>query len=220
MFYIKLTAFLVQGFVIGAGPCMLICAPILLPYIAGTRRTWQEGLRATLVFGLTRLLVYSFLGGIVGYVGYYIFKYIFYNRVWGRYLWAAGGIFIIFLGILIILGKWVRNPVCRFLQKQTLEDSTKSMIFLGMVIGISPCLPLLAVLTEIMFLAKDFFQGVVYGCAFGIGTVISPLLLLGALTPFISSILFRSEWSFRIFNFICGILMILVGGYIIWQRAG
>ena len=218
MFYIKLTAFLIQGFVIGAGPCLFICAPILLPYVAGTRRTWQEGLRAALIFGFTRLLVYSFLGGIVGYVGYYIFKHIFYNRVWGKYLWVAGGLFIILLGILIILGKWIRNPVCRFLQKQALEDSTKSMIFLGVVIGVSPCLPLLAVLTEIMFLAKDFFQGFAYGFAFGVGTVISPLLLLSALIPFISSTLFRSEWSFRIFNFLCGVLLVLVGVYIISQK--
>ena len=217
MFYGKLLSILIQGFVIGAGPCMLICAPILLPYIAGTKRTWQEGLKATLIFGLTRLVIYTLMGGVVGYVGYYLFQ-LFRARAWGMYLWIIAGIFIIALGILIILGRGVKNPVCRILQKQTLEDSAKSMIFLGIVIGFSPCLPLIAVLTEIMFLAEEFYQGFVYGFAFGIGTVISPLLLLGALAPLIPAKLIKSEKSIKIFNFICGVLLVLVGIYIIWQK--
>ena len=218
MFYIKLVAFLVQGFVVGAGPCLFVCAPILLPYLAGTQRTWQEGLRATLIFGLTRLLVYSLLGGVVGYVGFYIFKFAFYNRIWGRYLWTFAGGFIILLGVLIILGKGIKNPLCRFLQRQTLESTTRSMVIFGIIFGLSPCLPMLAIMTEIMFLARDFFHGFFYGFAFGIGTVISPLLLLGALTPLIPGKLFRSEAASRVFSIICGVLMILVGIFVIRLR--
>jgi len=196
---------------------MLVCAPILLPYIAGTKRTWQEGLKATLIFGLTRLVIYTLLGGVVGYIGYYLFQ-LFYNQLWGMYLWIFAGIFIIALGTLIVLGKGVKNPLCRVLQKQTLEDSTKSMIILGILIGAMPCLPLLAVLTEIMFMAERFYEGLIYGFAFGIGTVISPLLILGALAPLISGKLIRSEKAIRAFNFICGVLLVIVGIYIIWQR--
>ena len=134
MFYGKLLSILIQGFVIGSGPCMLVCAPILLPYIAGTKRTWQEGLKAALIFGLTRLAVYTLMGGVVGYIGYYLFR-LFYNRFWGIYLWIIAGIFIIILGFLIMIGKGIRNPICKVLQKQTLEDSTKSMILLGIIIG-------------------------------------------------------------------------------------
>ncbi len=217
MLYGKLLSILIQGFVIGAGPCMLICAPILLPYIAGTKRTWQEGLKATLVFGITRLIIYTIMGGAVGYIGYYLFR-LFYSQVWGMFLWVFAGIFVIVMGILIILGRGARNPICKFLQKQSLEDSTKSMIFLGMVIGFSPCLPLLAVLTEIMFIAKEFYQGFLYGFAFGIGTVISPLLLLGGVTPLIPAKLLRTEKAVGIFNFVCGILLILAGSYILFQK--
>lgn len=217
MFYGKLLSILIQGFVIGSGPCMLVCAPILLPYIAGTKRTWQEGFKAALIFGLTRLTVYTLMGGVVGYIGYYLFQ-LFYNRLWGLYLWIFAGILIITLGFLIMLGKGIKNPVCRVLQKQTLEDSTKSMILLGILIGFSPCLPLIAVLTQIMFMAEHFYQGFLYGFAFGIGTVISPLLILGALTPLISEKLIRSERVGRVFNFICGVLLVMVGIYIIGQR--
>lgn len=203
-----------QGFVIGAGPCMLICAPILLPYIAGTQKTWQEGLKATLVFGLTRLLVYTFMGGVVGYIGYYLFR-LFHTQFWGRFLWSFAGIFVIILGILIVVGRELQNPICRFLQKQALGNSTKSMIMLGLIIGLSPCLPLIAILTEIMFISDRFYQGFLYGFAFGFGTVISPLLLLGALTPLIPSKFIRTQRTAQIFNFACGVLLIIVGFYIV-----
>lgn len=213
----KLLMMLIQGFVIGAGPCMLVCAPILLPYIAGTRRTWQEGFKATLIFGFTRLAVYTVLGGVVGYVGAFLFQ-LFYSHLWGKALWGVAGLFIMVVGLLIVIGKGVENPFCRYLQKHTLENSAKSMILLGVVIGLSPCLPLLAVLTEIMFLAEKFYQGFLYGFAFGVGTVISPLLLAGALVPLIPAKFIRADKSSRMFNFICGVLLILVGVYIVWQR--
>jgi len=213
----KLTYILIQGFVIGAGPCVLICAPILLPYIAGTQRTWQQGFRAALVFGLARLLVYTLLGGVVGYIGYYLFQ-LFYNRLWGIYLWTFAGIFIITLGMLILLGREINNPVCRFLQKHALENNVRSLFLLGLIIGFSPCLPLLAVLTEIMFMADRFYSGFIYGFAFGLGTVVSPLLLMGALAPLIPGKLIRSDKAMRIFNAVCGGLLIMVGIYIIWQK--
>jgi len=215
--YGKLISILLQGFAVGSGPCMVICAPILLPYIAGTKRNWQEGLKAALIFGLTRMAIYTLMGGVVGYVGYFLFN-LFYGQVLGKYLWVLGGIFIIILGGLIILGKGVKNPVCRFLQKQTLENSNKSMVFLGIVIGFSPCLPLLAVLTEIMFIAEEFYQGFLYGAAFGIGTVISPLLLLGALAPIFPAKFVKTERAGKAFNAVCGILLIAVGIYIIWRK--
>ncbi|MFA4967409.1 MAG: sulfite exporter TauE/SafE family protein [Candidatus Margulisiibacteriota bacterium] len=208
----KLITFFVQGLVIGAGPCLLICAPILLPFIAGTKRTWQEGFKAALVFGLARLAVYTLLGGAVGYIGYYLFE-IFHSRIWGTMLWGGAGIFIIGLGILVILGREAGNPFCRSLQKQKIGSNTQSLILLGIIIGLSPCLPLVGVLTEIMFLSEKFYQGFLYGFAFGVGTVISPLLLLGALAPLIPAKLLRFE---KTFNFICGALLIAVGVYMLY----
>ncbi|MDD5382083.1 MAG: sulfite exporter TauE/SafE family protein [Candidatus Margulisbacteria bacterium] len=213
----KLTYLLLQGFVLGAGPCLLICAPILLPYIAGTKKTWQEGLKAALIFGLIRLAVYTFLGGVVGYVGCYLFQ-LFHNQLWGKLLWGFAGIFIILLGLLIAFGKGLENPICRYLRENTVESSTKSMVVLGIVIGLSPCLPLIAVLTEIMFIAEKFYQGFIYGFVFGVGTVISPLLLLGALVPVISEKLVRSKQASQVFNIICGGLLAIVGIYFIWPK--
>lgn len=201
---------LLQGFAVGAGPCTITCAPILLFYIAGSKRNWQEGLKAVLAFGLTRLVIYSLMGGLVGYVGSYLFQ-LFYSQYWGKIIWKTAGFFIFFLGLLITAGKKIENQLCRYLQKHFTENNTKTMILLGVVIGLSPCLPLLGVLTEIMFISEHFYQGLLYGFAFGIGTVISPLLLLGAWAPIIRNKLKLD----RFFEVMCGVLLILVGIYFI-----
>ena len=33
------------GFIMGWGPCLAYSAPLLLPYIGGTKTGWQEGLK-------------------------------------------------------------------------------------------------------------------------------------------------------------------------------
>lgn len=210
----KLTYFCLQGFLLGAGPCLLVCAPILLPYIAGTQKSWRAGWRAALYFGLARLAVYILLGGVVGYIGTYLFQ-IFYSAWWGKYLWTLAGILIILVGILLVIGRRSANPLCRYLQKQTLDESAKSLIILGLIVGFTPCLPLIAVLTEIMFISERFYQGFVYGLAFGVGTVFSPLLFLGALAP-----LLRGKFvPETLFNRLCGLLLVLFGIYLIFSRS-
>lgn len=81
------------------------------------------------------------------------------------------------------------------------------MVLLGLVVGVSPCLPLLGVLTEIMFIADKFYQGWLLGLAFGLGTLISPLLVLGTLAPLV-------PLKTQRLNFICGLLLIAAGLYL------
>ncbi|MDD5594452.1 MAG: sulfite exporter TauE/SafE family protein [Candidatus Margulisbacteria bacterium] len=200
--------FFVQGFIVGAGPCLLLCAPIILPYIAGTQKDWRAGLRTTLIFSSARLLVYTLLGGLVGYVGSWLFL-LFNHRFWGDVLWGGAGIFLILLGVLMILGLNYENPLCR------LAKSGKSVFLLGVLVGLSPCLPLIAVLTEIMFISDHIYQGLFYGLAFGMGTVFSPLLILGALAAWLPGKFAKESTAGRLFNFLCGLSLCLFGLYLI-----
>jgi len=210
----KLIYIFIQGFTLGMGPCLLVCAPILFPYIAGTRQGWKEGLRAALVFSLARMVVYSLLGGVMGYIGFYLFN-LFYNQTWGRVIWALAGLFIAIAGLQIIIGKKIENPFCRYLSQREAYKNDWGMFLLGILIGLTPCLPLLLVLTEIMFIAQNFFQGLLYGAAFGVGTLLSPLLLVGALAPIINLKFKHREKLSLLFNNLCGIMLILFGFYLI-----
>jgi sulfite exporter TauE/SafE len=206
MFYGKLFSFFIQGVVVGSGPCLLTCAPILLPYLAATRRDWREGLRLTLLFGLARLVVYALLGSLVGYAGAYLFQ-LFYGEIWGKAIWALAGTGVALIGLLIAAGKESPGPFCRLAQRE------ENIVFLGVMVGLAPCLPLLAVLTEIMLLADHFFQGLIYGAAFGLGTILSPLLLFGPLAPLVPADRRRQEIA-------CGLILFCFGFYLVWRVMG
>jgi len=192
--------FFVQGAIIGSGPCLLLCGPIIIPYIAGKQRNWLEGLRITLLFGLGRFFSYTLLGGVVGYIGSYLFQ-LFYCKVWGNVVWLLAGALIVLFGIMIILGKGVNNPLCKW------ANGPRGVVLLGLLLGFSPCLPLIGVLTEIMFVAEKVHQGFILGAAFGLGTMISPLLFLGPVAAALPARLIKSERGRMLINWLCGLLL-------------
>ena len=205
----KLAFFFVQGILIGSGPCFLTCAPLVLPLIAGTKRGWRDGLSAVLVFGLARVSIYTLMAGLVGYIGADLFQ-MFYSQTWALAIRLAAALFIILIGGLMLAGRQFSNPLCVFLKRQTLKHKYKSLIVLGLIVALAPCLPLIAVLTEIMFAAEKFYQGWLYGLSFGLGTLISPLLILGTLLPDLSA-------KFPRANVFCGLLLVAAGLFILFK---
>lgn len=206
----KLAFFFVQGLAVGSGPCFLSCAPLVLPFLAGTKGDWGAGLRAVLIFGLARVVIYTLLSGVVGYIGAYLFQ-LFYSQSWSNVVWSIAALFIIISGTLMLGGRRFNNPFCAYLQRETLDNKAGSLVMLGVIVALAPCLPLLAVLTEIMFLAEKFYQGWLYGLAFGLGTLISPLLLLGVIVP-------KLPVRPSVLNAVCGFLLIAAGLYLLVFR--
>ena len=55
------------GFSFGmAGPCLLVCAPILITYVAGSKTGWADVFKDILVFLSGRLAAYIALGFLAG----------------------------------------------------------------------------------------------------------------------------------------------------------
>jgi len=203
----KILYLALQGFFLGFGPCLMTCAPIILPY-AGTKRTWQEGLFATLSFSLGRIVVYVILGGLFGYFGAFILKF-YYSSGAYYYIQALLAAILMLIGAAILFGKRVDFKFCGV--------NEGNMFIVGMLVALSPCLPLIGILLEIALLSKGLFSGVIYSLFFGIGTMLSPLLLLGAVIPLVGGRIDAKR--FKIFTCLCGIMLVLVGLYLIFRRA-
>jgi sulfite exporter TauE/SafE len=199
----KIIYLTVQGFLFGYGPCLATCAPVLLPYV-GTKKTWKEGFFAALSFSLGRLAVYVVLGGLFGYFGAFIMKY-YYSTGMFHYLKAVLSLILIVIGITVVLGKNFNVKFC--------GAGEGNMAVLGMLVGISPCAPLIGILLEIALLSDNFFAGFAYSFFFGIGTVLSPMLLIAAVIPMIGGRF--NQKVFRIFTYLCGSMMVLAGMYIL-----
>ncbi len=204
------------GITVSFGPCLAICSPVILPYIAATRRGWRQGLAAILIFSFSRLVSYSVLGLLAGLFGGLISIWL---RQFDYVIFLIGGMFVSLLGILIIFGKTYQSHLC---QKNSNHNFTgkgiKGPIMLGLFAGILPCLPLLAVLSYIALRAADLWQGAFYGMAFGSGKIISPLIPLGVLASILPAKLIKKHKLFTFFSRICGVILLIIGiNLIIYQ---
>jgi uncharacterized protein len=204
----KILYLVIQGFFLGYGPCLLICAPILIPYTIH-KKHWYEGLTAAVEFSLARLVAYLILGGIVGSIGAFITR-MFFTTMVHFYVQGLLAFALIVIGILIMFGKDTGLRFCQLNQG--------NMLTLGFLVGLTPCLPLLGILLEIALIANNFIDGVVYSFAFGIGTVLSPLLLIGAFAPSVGGKISKDMKS--LFVSICGLLLIGMGIYVFYNLIG
>lgn len=199
----KIVYLTIQGFFFGYGPCLLTCAPIILPY-AGTKKTWKEGFLATLSFSLGRLAVYMVLGGLFGYFGALILKF-YYASGFFYYIQTVVSVILVSLGVAVLLGKETSFRFC--------GTGEGNMAMLGVMVGLSPCIPLIGVLLEVALFSSSFLTGAIYSFFFGIGTVVSPILLLGSAIPLIGGRIDKK--AFRIFTYMCGLMMVFIGLYLL-----
>ena len=109
-------------------------------------------------------------------------------------------------------GKKKEKGFCAVLCRRFLEKDKKSIIIFGLIIGLIPCAPLLAAFSYMGLISKDWFTSLTYSFFFGLGTLISPLLVLAGLAGVIPRILADKQAVYgRIFNFICGGILVLLG---------
>jgi len=205
------------GLALGASQCTLTCGPVLGLYVAGTTDGWRNGLKATLIFSLSRLFCYLLLGFIAGVSSVFITD-ILRGHDFSFYIWILTGSFISLLGALIFLSKEPHLKLCHLLKRHTIDDSTKSMALLGLIIGITPCAPLLGMLTYIALTAKGPLVGMFYSLCFGIGpAVVTPVVIMGILAGVVPGTVFKTPRIYQFFRRMCGLLLLFYGIRLIIQ---
>ena len=199
------------GFSFGiAGPCFLVCVPILIPYFAGRQRIWRAALGDIFIFLLGRLSAYIILGFLAGLSASILRQ--FASSAFISFLKPLGGLIIILLGVFVLAGKEPASWACKFMSKKASNFS--SLFVLGFTIGMFPCAPLLALLFEIALICRGPLEGMFYALFFGLGTLISGFIAIGSLAGLFSWIpakIFKTEKSKLIFRIICGLFLILLG---------
>jgi sulfite exporter TauE/SafE len=201
------------GFGMGWGPCLAFCGPILLPYIAATKGGWREGLWVSAMFSLGRLFGLAILGGLASVAFASINRFFPPHR--SGYLYLAMAVFVVLVGVLVVLGKGFELPLHRAFSK----GAVTAPLLLGFLVGISPCVSLVAILTYIACTVTNVFEGVAYALCFGIGTIV-PVMILGPLVGLLPEKMFKSPTHLRIFKIVCGVILVLFGLqllYCTWQ---
>lgn len=207
-------SFFILGLTFGSGPCLASCGPIILSYIAGTRKNVAKGLGVYILFSLGRIFVYIALSLLVFFFGKFIMEKLLFG--FSKYVLIIGGTFIFLVGLLLALGKKLELKFCNLLQKNILVHDKKSIIMLGLIIGILPCAPLLAIFSSIVLTSKSWFDSLLYSLSFGIGTFVSPLIFLVIFVGLIPSSLIDKSYN-RIFNLVCGLIIMFLGSRLIMR---
>jgi sulfite exporter TauE/SafE len=201
---------LVAGFTMGWGPCLTYTAPLLLPYIGATKRSWQDGFKVGLLFSTGRLIALAMLGGIATVAFNFINQFFPPHKSGWLYLIAA--LFMIALGVFIIIGKGFKIH----LGDKILHKGTESMFVMGFLMGIAPCVPYVAILTYIACIAENaVLTGILYGALFALGTAVAPIVL-GTLMGIIPGKLLGKDKLYKAFQVVCGITLIFFGGQLIY----
>jgi sulfite exporter TauE/SafE len=202
-------SFFLLGLSLGSGPCLATCGPVIITYIAGTKKNVTMSIWAYILFSLSRLFVYAILGLSVFLFSQLISQYLFFS--FSQYIFIFAGTFIMVIGLLMAFGKNLDYKFCRRLEGFFLKKDAKTIIIFGLVVGIIPCLPFISLLSYIGLVSKTWFDVLRYSLAFGAGTVISPLFILAALTGVIPKVITRKNKFYIVFNSICGLILGFLG---------
>lgn len=207
-----MTAHFIELFLIGItfsfGPCFLFCGPAALAFIAATKRNAAEGLLAAILFSISRMVVYILLGFLAGGLGRVFLDSLSSFR---KPIFSAGGFLIAVSGIIIMIGRYQQMGFCRIFDKKILERKILGPILFGLIIGILPCLPLSGVLAYIALIAGGAKEGALLGLSFGLGGIVSPIILFGAFSGALAQWVARKPAIYEYFRIACGFILFVIG---------
>lgn len=193
-----------------AGPCFFSCAPILVTYLAAKQLKLRESLGNIFIFSLGRLLAYITLGLLTGLSASALRHFTGEKTI--LIFKPLAALLIIFMGVLVFFGNGSNSRLCRLAQDKV--SSLTSLLLLGFIIGVSPCAPLLALLFEISLISRTGWQAMFYAFCFGLGTLISGLIVIGSLAGIFSWLPFkflRTKKSNLVFRVICALILVFLG---------
>ena len=151
---------LISGLLLGLGvgtSCMAFCAPVLVPHVLVGHRGLREGLFTSILFSLGRLSAYLAFALVLGAVGEALSSRI---QSWLSPTVIVVGVLLLAYGFSIAYGHILRpnmtSKVCGFC------NSSHSTFTLGVLMGLTPCLPLSMAMAysltlQNMFLSLAFF---------------------------------------------------------------
>ncbi len=199
-----------SGLVFGSGPCVISCGPVLLSYLAANGKDYRRSLGGYALFSLGRLIAYCLLGLGIFFLGRFALERVM--EQYSRFVLAGGGGFVVVMGILTAAGRNVESKTFNFCRRALLERDAKSITAMGVIVGLVPCAPLLAVAAYMGLASREWPMVLVYSLAFGLGTFISPLAVIPVFAGLIPRLKFMQQPRVTgILNAVCGAVLVFLG---------
>lgn len=177
------------GVFYGLVVCTASCLPYLTSYIAGIGAGFRKGVKVTLIFNSGRILAYALIGGLIGLFSGLI-TLVAPNVISPFQVYASlvFGIVTVAIGASILLK--ARKPHECNIQGANLTAPGKMGRFgvdfgafsLGLTRGLIICPPLITLLVLYALPFSNPVGSMTLAVLFGLGTTVSPILVLGGVT--------------------------------------
>jgi thiol:disulfide interchange protein DsbD len=203
---------LVGGLLYGSVFCTSACLPFVAGYIAGVGAGFKKGLAITAIFNSGRIVAYALLGAAVG-----LFRLAVggtFLTAFQQYASAAFGVVTVIIGSVILVKSRSSKPACDCKPPKRAPKFGRfsgrfdfGAFTLGLSRGLVVCTPLVALLVYAATFASPV-DSVLLAVLFGVGTTISPIILLGGATGWLlnKAPLFR-KWI----SILGAVVLILLG---------
>ncbi len=177
------------GLLYGLAVCTASCLPVVTGYIAGVGAGFSKGVKVTLIFNSGRILAYTLIGALIGLFGGLFRVFISESAIspFQVYSSIAFGVVTIVIGAAILFR--ARKP-CECNGGRTSAGTFRKVgrfgvdfgaFSLGLSRGLVVCPPLIALLLySLPFTSPVGSVGI--ALLFGLGTALSPMILLGGVT--------------------------------------
>ena len=215
-FAIPYSTALFIGITSGISQCNVVCAPVVSTYIMGSGQSALKGLKSFAVFTLGRVFMCAALGLASGYIGA-TFISVESDLQYVRLVYSS---VLILVGLLMLV-----RPVCKnckqskektrvfaFFSQRLAFNPTAHLLIMGMAFATIPCPPMgLALLYSSQM--PSVISSSILMSLFGIGTAVSPLIIICALAGWFSKKIKIEVPQYRMmFQRLSGVILILLGG--------
>ncbi len=207
-----LTALLL-GITSGMSQCGAFCAPVVSTHIMGSKEGALEGLKSYIVFSAGRIFMCLLLGFGVSYAGTVtdINETIRYGSVIYTIILILIGCVMIVRPVRACSETNYKNRLRSFLSRHFLFSPTAHLFIMGTGLAIIPCPPMGAMLICSLQMPSILSGGFVMAL-FGIGTAVSPFLIICILAGWFSKKIKAEAPQYKmVFQRLSGIILILLG---------
>jgi len=177
------------GVFYGLVVCTASCLPYITGYIAGIGAGFRKGVKVTLIFNSGRILAYALIGALIGLFSGLI-SLVAPNAISPFQIYAS----LVFGAVTVAIGASIllkaRKPQECSIQGANIASSGKMGRFgidfgafsLGLTRGLIVCPPLITLLLLYALPFSNPVGSMTLAVLFGVGTTISPILVLGGVT--------------------------------------
>lgn len=196
-----LSAFLL-GVSLGITACAATCLPFIGTLMLGRADGRSAGLRDAAAFLGGRLLAYTLLGGLAGALGAWFVK----GLAEGYGNLAIGGAALL-SAVLLINDRRQAHRQCR----RQAANARLSPLLLGVALTLIPCAPLASLLATAAG-SESGWQGTSIGFFFGLGALLTPMLVLIPATASLArSLCVDQPWLKRLLPWFAAAVLLAIG---------